>query len=445
MFLQVCPVCEHRNPRGSRFCNECGSPLQLRFCPACHAAEDVMSLECRSCGEKLPLVVIADTPPTPAQVLAASTESIWKTEAPQPALFAADDGGVLVTVHGGAAPAPAVEQTHAPVGEQTLPPESVWAFRTEAAEIASRSAGASPTSGADIDAACVRTKGPTIIERLHGAQAEPELRSFEPAPRPIALETTPDVGELNAESESEIEVSAEAETLVEACVGPVTYPLPDEIAIAETAQIDEIASQLREGAWRSAMSIDTGARTALAPALIHVWPPRVRRLSMHRVGLALAAVGVVAAAVYSVRLAPGTGAIVQEAAAPVPQPITRPAQGPAERVPSAAPFATAVPGGTPAPAVESTPAAPAATAAPVAEKLREKPDNAWTNATARAEAPQGANKAAPARRPAPATTVETVAPPATQARRAPAARPQPCTQAIAALGLCTPEATQEGK
>src|ERR1700752_1468002 len=105
MFLQLCPVCEHRNPRGSRFCNECGSPLQLRFCPACHAAEDVMSLECRSCGEKLPLMALTDAA-DPAE-LPVNTENIWKEDAPRPVLSERMDDGVVVTVHGGAAPAPA--------------------------------------------------------------------------------------------------------------------------------------------------------------------------------------------------------------------------------------------------------------------------------------------------------------------------------------------------
>src|SRR5215813_13645418 len=90
MFLQVCPVCEHRNPRGSRFCNECGSPLQLRFCPACHAAEDVMSLECRTCGQLLPMLVLTDTEVDADTAESVATavvqapvdgESIWKQRA----------------------------------------------------------------------------------------------------------------------------------------------------------------------------------------------------------------------------------------------------------------------------------------------------------------------------------------------------------------------------
>src|SRR5882762_6318647 len=105
MFLQICPVCEHRNPRGSRFCNECGSPLQLRFCPACHAAEDVMSLECRTCGAKLPMIVLTDAAVTPAEVhpsIESTTESIWKTETPVAARppFEAIEDNAAVSVHG---------------------------------------------------------------------------------------------------------------------------------------------------------------------------------------------------------------------------------------------------------------------------------------------------------------------------------------------------------
>src|SRR5262249_12390120 len=103
------------------------------------------------------------------------------------------------------------------------------------------------------------SRKPTLIERLHGAQTELELHTVDALAKPAEQEAVAEEEpaaepvQLNAESESEIEVSAEAETLVEASVGPVTYQLPDEIAITETAQIDEIASQLREGAWRSAM------------------------------------------------------------------------------------------------------------------------------------------------------------------------------------------------
>ena len=71
MYLHVCPVCTHRNVRGSRFCNECGAPLQLRFCPACHAAADVLDLKCAACGATLPQVALSEAADLPPEFLAA--------------------------------------------------------------------------------------------------------------------------------------------------------------------------------------------------------------------------------------------------------------------------------------------------------------------------------------------------------------------------------------
>ena len=67
MYLHICPVCEHRNSRGSRFCNECGAPLQLRFCPACHAAADVLDLKCPACGVNLPQVALSEAAALPPE------------------------------------------------------------------------------------------------------------------------------------------------------------------------------------------------------------------------------------------------------------------------------------------------------------------------------------------------------------------------------------------
>jgi hypothetical protein len=401
MFLQVCPVCEHRNPRGSRFCNECGSPLQLRFCPACGAAEDVMSLECQSCGEKLPLVAVADAAAESEVAAPASVENIWKTEAPQPAFFTPSDGDVQVTVHGGAAPAPAVDMV-----------------ATTSPEPDSEPAEPEPALPADPVATTPKVKGPTIIERFRSAEVELELRPSAVAPTEIAkVEPAPEAIELTAESDSEIEVSAEAETLVEASVAPVALEVPEVVTVADPIQMDAIASQLREGAWSSAMSIDPSPAITLAPALIRPPPPMARRLSLHRVGLLVAAAGVVAALVYSTRLAPDNAPVTVQAAAPPPaaSPIPRPP----DSVPPAAGLAVAVP----------------------SESLaREAPDKVAPPAEHPLEPPVAA-KPAPARRasPPPVTQTETFAPAApAQARRVPVEAPRPCTEAVAALGLCTP-------
>jgi len=51
-----CPFCEHRNPAGAKFCNECGSPLHLTPCGDCGAVNNVTDTHCWRCsGLLLPL------------------------------------------------------------------------------------------------------------------------------------------------------------------------------------------------------------------------------------------------------------------------------------------------------------------------------------------------------------------------------------------------------
>lgn len=465
MFLQVCPVCEHRNPRGSRFCNECGSPLQLRFCPACHAAADVMALVCGSCGEKLPPIPLAD-PAESLVDLEPATESIWKSDAPPPGFHFPEDDGVVVTVHGGSTRSPVVEdppvQRFEPFGMDAPEPRPIPGFESLAPAEQKPEVAPAPAAPAETEPApatpaesAPKTRHPTIIERLHITQAELDLRPLQIPPLPPAVEPPAPESEsgavLTPEMESEIEVSAEAETLVEASVGPVTYQRPEEISITETAQSDEIASQLREGAWRSAMSIDP---SRLTPVVIKPQLPQKRRLSMHRVALAIAAIGAIAAVGYSVRLAPGTGSGSTPVQTAAPQ-----ARIAVDTFPPAAGVTATMPDGSFAHSIEPPPPA-APSAAPVAEEPRDKaytaPHTAPPTTTAQAEPPVAAKPVAPRlpapppaptreSAPPPAPIREPVAPPVAQVRQPPFEAPRPCTSAIAALGLCTLEANQEGK
>jgi hypothetical protein len=45
-----CRFCSHRNPEGSKFCNECGSPLNLVPCAQCEAINNVADEHCTTCG-----------------------------------------------------------------------------------------------------------------------------------------------------------------------------------------------------------------------------------------------------------------------------------------------------------------------------------------------------------------------------------------------------------
>jgi hypothetical protein len=50
MLALSCSLCRHVNPPGSKFCNECGSPLRLTPCLQCDAVNDVGSATCHQCG-----------------------------------------------------------------------------------------------------------------------------------------------------------------------------------------------------------------------------------------------------------------------------------------------------------------------------------------------------------------------------------------------------------
>ncbi len=294
---------------------------------------------------------------------------------------------------------------------------------------------------------------------------------------------------LNAESASEIAVSHEAETLVEASVAPVPDESPEVISVADT-QIDDIAGQLRSGAWRHAMPIEA---SPLPPAVIHIEPPPDRRLSMRRVGLAVGSVGAIAAAIVFVRLHPGPGSTASVEAVPpgaahTAEQATIAAQPPSTQKPAAsqlsappqanathaAPATSLSPDPATAPATAlvvhagaaSTAAvsAPAAALAPdsmvtapaagdvpreIAQTATEKrvavaatSAAAGTAAVANAAATEP-KPAQPAARRAPITRASTETNAPARASGAAFEAPRVCTPAIAALGLCTLDSSQE--
>src|SRR5205814_1650587 len=54
MSLFHCRFCDHANPAGARFCNQCGSPLYLKPCPQCEAVNNSAAPQCFQCGATLP-------------------------------------------------------------------------------------------------------------------------------------------------------------------------------------------------------------------------------------------------------------------------------------------------------------------------------------------------------------------------------------------------------
>lgn len=62
MFSLSCSFCTHRNPEGSKFCNECGSPLNLAPCPRCEAINNLSDEQCAQCGASLSSAAATDAP-----------------------------------------------------------------------------------------------------------------------------------------------------------------------------------------------------------------------------------------------------------------------------------------------------------------------------------------------------------------------------------------------
>ena len=50
MSSSICHFCTHGNPAGSKFCNQCGSPLDLKPCSQCDAMNHVAVDRCYQCG-----------------------------------------------------------------------------------------------------------------------------------------------------------------------------------------------------------------------------------------------------------------------------------------------------------------------------------------------------------------------------------------------------------
>ena len=91
---RMCPVCDHRNPTGAKYCNDCASPLQLKPCRQCDAVNDKAATNCYNCGAAYPaLFSTPDATPLgpaadPAPAAATPGDVAGATNVTQP-LFAA--------------------------------------------------------------------------------------------------------------------------------------------------------------------------------------------------------------------------------------------------------------------------------------------------------------------------------------------------------------------
>ena len=93
----MCTFCDHRNPAGAKFCNDCASPLDLKPCDQCDAINHQTALNCYKCGAAYPVLFdtseatsVLPADPTPAwaspsdvAVAATVTEPLFAASAPR--------------------------------------------------------------------------------------------------------------------------------------------------------------------------------------------------------------------------------------------------------------------------------------------------------------------------------------------------------------------------
>jgi ribosomal protein L40E len=75
MWSGGCPLCEHVNPPGAKFCNACGTAIDLVPCPSCGAVNDPTATSCHQCAAALPENVPAELARPSAAPAANAAES----------------------------------------------------------------------------------------------------------------------------------------------------------------------------------------------------------------------------------------------------------------------------------------------------------------------------------------------------------------------------------
>src|SRR5258705_9684072 len=81
--------CDHINPAGATFCNDCGSPLHLKPCKHCEAINDQAAKNCYKCGKDDPALISSDEAP-PVLLPGSAAQSVDVLSRPQDKATAQD-------------------------------------------------------------------------------------------------------------------------------------------------------------------------------------------------------------------------------------------------------------------------------------------------------------------------------------------------------------------
>lgn len=113
MLPLQCPFCDHANLDGvgARYCNACGSRLQLKLCPQCLAANDQTVRSCYQCGAEFPAP--STTPEDAARAACVRLQQLLRSAPPVSRNIGAAATAATVSDE-------AVEHMHAPISDAVV-------------------------------------------------------------------------------------------------------------------------------------------------------------------------------------------------------------------------------------------------------------------------------------------------------------------------------------
>ena len=155
MFPPQCFFCDHVNPAGAKFCNDCGSPLHLKRCSQCEAVNDQAAKNCSKCRTEFPaLSTPSEAPPmwSVPDITAASAAlgdaiprfdlDFHLDEPPKPAPSAAK---VTAAAQASVAPEPALATASSPAPQLVRPAAAIELDKLDLAFDPQRSTFEDPT------------------------------------------------------------------------------------------------------------------------------------------------------------------------------------------------------------------------------------------------------------------------------------------------------------
>ena len=154
MFPPRCLLCDHVNPDGAKFCNDCGSSLHVKRCSRCKAVNDQAAKNCSKCRTQFPVLSTrSGAPPmSSAQDIPAASPALSDPlpfrldfSLDEVAKFAASAAKVTAAAQASVAPDPAFATASSPAPQLGRPAATIELDKLDLAFDPQRSTFEEPT------------------------------------------------------------------------------------------------------------------------------------------------------------------------------------------------------------------------------------------------------------------------------------------------------------